>query len=813
MANPPILRHRRVLVTVASLATLLGVLPGPGAVASVASAPRGWQAVRYAGATFLAPSDWAVVRLEADPAACVRLDVSAVYLGTQGSQARCPSAAVGRTQTIQVSRIRATQPGAHTWIGAQPAVVAPASPIDHSLTVDFPRLGVRVTATYGGDRSIVRRVVGSFGAGASSIAGPPRLPEAPAPAEVSIPVAGPSVDRMAAVTATPPPTASAFVGPGFDACTAPSLASMKAWRASNFHAVGVYLGGANRACAQPELTSGWVASVEGVGWNLIPLYVGLQAPCARQRDMTPIDPSRPAVQGSASADDAVAHAAAVGLGVGTPIYFDMEGYDNSRRPCVAAVNTFLAAWTRRLHQHGYVSGVYGSSASTIAELVRASSAPRFAEPDDIWFANWDARARVYGDPYFTDGMWGDHHRIHQYRGGHTETHGGVAINIDSSQVDGAVVGYPADGSFVRTVRGSTFRMAGGAPMPVRDCASFGACRPIETLASVRSFPRYPADGTILRSVGPGRDYVVAGGAALPVSDCAAVLASCASPVTLEQPTIDAHAGGHLRAMPPAGTVVRGMPSFDPAIVRYGCRDPLPAGHTVSGVARLPDADLASLFPACAGRLVFGSGRERHRRITLMRSDGLGRHALAGTGGDDFAPAVSPDGTRIAFTGRRGANTDVWVMNADGSGLRRLTRWQGFDGFPAWSPNGRTIAFDSDRGGSMDVWTIGTFGGALHRRTFAKGFDGFPDWSPDGRSIAFSSQRRGTADIWTIGPAGGNPRRVTSLPGTETAPVWSPDGLLLAFVSAAAGGRLEVVRADGWGVTPFPSGPAGFPAWD
>ena len=864
MANPLIFgsrfgsghRSRRTLVTVASILTLLGALPGPGvAAASPSPPPAGWQVVRYAGATFLAPSDWAVVRLADDPTACVRLDVHAVYLGAQGPHARCPSASVGRTETIQVTRTRASQPGAQTWIGAQPAIVRPVSPLDRSLTVDFPRLGLRVVATYRDDRSLVRRVVGSFGGGVSSLTAPPRLASPPVPA-TPLPAAGGSGDRTAAVAATPGPTASAFVGLGFDACTAPPLASMKAWRASNFRAVGVYVGGANRACAQPELTAGWVAAVEGLGWNLAPLYVGLQAPCARQRDMTPIDGTRPAVQGAASADDAVAHAAAVGLGVGTPIYFDMEGYDNSRRSCVTTVNTFLASWTRRLHQHGYVAGVYGSSASTIAELVRAGAAPRFAEPDDIWFANWDARARVYGDPYFTDSMWGNHHRIHQYRGGHTETHGGVTINIDSSQVDGAVVGYPADGTFVRTVHAKTFRMAGGAPMPVRDCAAFGACRPIETLASVQTFPRYPADGTILRSVGPGRDYVVAGGAALPVGDCSAVLTSCVSPVTLEQPTIDARAGGHLRAMPPAGTIVRGMPSFDPAILRYGCRDPLPSGQTVSGVARLPDAALSSLFPACAGRLVFGSGPVGHRRITMMQADGAGRHRLAGTGGDDFAPALSPDGTRTAFTGTRHGNTDVWVMNTDGSGLRRLTRVRGFDGMPSWSPDGRSIAFQSDRSGSMEVWTIGIFGGAMRRLTFAKGFDGFPawspdggaiafdshrtgnlevwtigtaggglrrltfargtdgrpSWSPDGTRIAFSSRRRGTADIWTIGPTGGRPWRVTRLPGNETAPVWSPDGLRLAFVSDDAGGRLDVVRADGWGLLAFPSGRAGLPGW-
>jgi hypothetical protein len=40
-------------------------------------------------------------------------------------------------------------------------------------------------------------------------------------------------------------------------------------------------------------------------------------------------------------------------------------------------------------------------------------------------------------------LWANHQRVHQYKGGHRETWGGVTINIDSSYVDGAVVGTAA----------------------------------------------------------------------------------------------------------------------------------------------------------------------------------------------------------------------------------------------------------------------------------------------------------------------------------------------------------------------------------
>jgi len=51
-----------------------------------------------------------------------------------------------------------------------------------------------------------------------------------------------------------------------------------------------------------------------------------------------------------------------------------------------------------------------------------------------------------------------------------------------------------------------------------------------------------------------------------------------------------------------------------------------------------------------------------------------------------APAWSPDGRKIAFTGTTSsAQFDIYVVNADRSGLRNLTQRPGDDVFPAWSP--------------------------------------------------------------------------------------------------------------------------------
>jgi hypothetical protein len=232
-------------------------------------------------------------------------------------------------------------------------------------------------------------------------------------------------------------TASEFTGLGFDACAAPSRGTMRAWGSSPYRAIGVYIGGANRACSQPNLTASWVSSQVAAGWNLIPTYVGLQAPTSACGSCAKLSGAAATAQGRAAAADAVADAKAIGLGPGSPIYNDMEAYARTSSATRATL-AFLAAWTERLHELGYDSGVYSSGGSGIADLVSRLGSD-YPQPDDIWIANWDGR-RTADDPYVPDSAWSDHERIRQYRGGHNETWGGVTINIDNNYVEGATAG-------------------------------------------------------------------------------------------------------------------------------------------------------------------------------------------------------------------------------------------------------------------------------------------------------------------------------------------------------------------------------------
>ncbi|MST35146.1 DUF1906 domain-containing protein, partial [Acidimicrobiaceae bacterium USS-CC1] len=226
---------------------------------------------------------------------------------------------------------------------------------------------------------------------------------------------------------------------GFDACGAPSTSTMAAWlRSSPYRAVGVYLGGANAACGGEGLSPSWVTTETAAGWDLIPIYVGLQAPCADQSGLAPIQPAKAAAEGAAAAQDAASEAAANAMAPGSPIYFDMEAWNTANASCSAAVVNFIESWTTTLHDLGYWSGIYGSADSGIAQDI-APLYGRPGAPDDLWFAQWDGSTSLTS-PYFPSTDWPGDSRLKQYSGNVTQTYGGATINLDQDSITGAVVG-------------------------------------------------------------------------------------------------------------------------------------------------------------------------------------------------------------------------------------------------------------------------------------------------------------------------------------------------------------------------------------
>ncbi|MBV8198107.1 MAG: S9 family peptidase [Candidatus Eremiobacteraeota bacterium] len=108
----------------------------------------------------------------------------------------------------------------------------------------------------------------------------------------------------------------------------------------------------------------------------------------------------------------------------------------------------------------------------------------------------------------------------------------------------------------------------------------------------------------------------------------------------------------------------------------------------------------------------------------------GQSKLLGSGD---APAISPDGARVAFT----ADGAVMISPIDGSApAKRLFFDRGQDSDLHWSPDGSALAFVSTRTDHSFIGVYRSDAAPLEFLAPATSQDFNPRWSPDGRKIAF-----------------------------------------------------------------------------
>ncbi len=259
---------------------------------------------------------------------------------------------------------------------------------------------------------------------------------------------GATTPRLATQQQVALATPGDFTGYGFDQCMAPTQSAMDTWwRKSPFSAVGIYISGDSRACrTQPNLSPTWIATQVARGWRLLPIALGPQASCQprfpRYKDDFKISDkpdggyAKAAQQGAAEAENNAADAMAYGIGPGSTIWYDLEGFDLGNTRCRESALVFTSAWVTRIKALGYVAGFYSSASSGIKMLddARTQQPGRFALPDRIWIARWDGVAND-STTYIPEDGWRPGGRMKQYRGGHDETWGGVRINIDSNYLD------------------------------------------------------------------------------------------------------------------------------------------------------------------------------------------------------------------------------------------------------------------------------------------------------------------------------------------------------------------------------------------
>ncbi len=391
-----------------------------GTVSALASTAPALQAVSYAGYRFEVPASWPVIDLARQPQTCVRFDLHAVYLGTPAANERCPAWLLGTTEALLIQPARS---------GAAPQ--SAENPVSDLITASAP--GISVTATFDTDPAQITQILASAGLPAPSVVA--AAPAGRSGSAHALTVEAAPVRGAAPAVAAPqylPATVGNYVGLGFDTCTAPSSSVMRAWlQDSPYRAIGIYIGGADRACDQANLTAAWVQQEAAAGWRFIPMYAGPQAALGQL--------SSPGQQGVADASDAVAQAQRLGFGPGTPLYYDMESYQPGESGAVLA---FLAAWTTQVHNLGYDAGVYSGSDSGVAALCQSYQSGSAATPDVIFDALWNGEANA-SDSHYRPYEWIGGRRLHQFSGNASQTFGGYNMVIDQDYLDVTLPVAPA----------------------------------------------------------------------------------------------------------------------------------------------------------------------------------------------------------------------------------------------------------------------------------------------------------------------------------------------------------------------------------
>jgi len=189
-----------------------------------------------------------------------------------------------------------------------------------------------------------------------------------------------------------------------------------------------------------------------------------------------------------------------------------------------------------------------------------------------------------------------------------------------------------------------------------------------------------------------------------------------------------------------------------------------------------------------------------------------------------AADLSPDETRVVFAQTRIVpgegedadeveHSDLHLLDVESGTVRRLTYSDSTNSAPAISPDGSTVAFMSSRTEKPQLWLLPLDGGEPRRLTdLPQGVGGGPVWSPDGSKVAFTagSQEeprkpehpyRVTRTMWRFDGVGvledavqdvylvdaadeaAEPRRLTDDRFMNSMPKWSADGQSLVYVAS------------------------------
>jgi TolB protein len=182
------------------------------------------------------------------------------------------------------------------------------------------------------------------------------------------------------------------------------------------------------------------------------------------------------------------------------------------------------------------------------------------------------------------------------------------------------------------------------------------------------------------------------------------------------------------------------------------------------------------------KIYFVSNRTGNKEMWVMDPDGSNQRQISHLNSLSINPAVSPDGTKLAFTSFAKGNPAIFILSTDtGRRLPFYNQVASMNATPGFTPDGKQLLYSSTASGWAQIYIANLDGSNLRRISSTRSLEVEPKVNPKtGTDLAFVSGRSGPQQIYRMNIDGTDVQRLTNGEGEASNPCWHPNGQLLAF---------------------------------